>query len=282
MDHDLSEEEASVENSPTESGTVQLEKFVPSGAFRITSVPFAAGLKRASVPDVSARSTTREPIGGTSSAEMAACVSPIGKLSPRAVDGVPLLYHVFALFGALVPRFRSSRSVHVRLKVVADDVRRIVREAHVEDVPCRLDVDVEFVLERTPLVGRVVGVVEYAGGHLVGTVPIAVLVLSALREGAGRQILEEIDELAALFRLGFGFLRRDLFFVCHDDALPLLRFAVYRMLSAETAVLFQFNAIRSILAVFLGVVIALFAFSASQYNVGAGFFRCHGYNTSFV
>jgi hypothetical protein len=54
------------------------------------------------------------------------------------------------------------------------------------------------------------------------------------------------------------------------------------MLPAETAVLLQLDAVRGVLAVLFGVVIALFAFCAGKHNVGAGFFRCHVKNTSFV
>ena len=91
----------------------------------------------------------------------------------------------------------------------------------------------------------------------------------------------KVDELVAGGRLCVRFLLYVLF-VCHDYVLPLLRFAVNGMLPAETAVLLQLNTVRSILAVFLGVVIALLAFGARQHNIGAGFFRCHGDNTSFV
>jgi hypothetical protein len=54
------------------------------------------------------------------------------------------------------------------------------------------------------------------------------------------------------------------------------------VLPAETAVFFQFKAVRSILAVLFGVVIALFAFGAGKHNIGACVFRCHFENTSFI
>ena len=65
------------------------------------------------------------------------------------------------------------------------------------------------------------------------------------------------------------------FNVCHDN-ISLLRFLVNGVLFAESAILVAFQSVGCGFAVFVSVVVALFAFGASKYNLNSvTFFRSH-------